>query len=157
MQIPGVSEKKYPLLTGNRNETIRYYSPSGQLNLSIFNLDPHTLHLKIGQQTLEIQACKVIIYSAPKTRGFVKGPSHDLPSQACCTGISTLTFSFLHIEKNYTLKCLNYSTNCYSFEESIRALHSTPSVKEEEKEHIHAHLGDVARLHHSYHIFVIFV
>ena len=35
------------------------------------------------------------------------------------------------------------------------ALHSTPSVKEEEKEHMHAHLGDVARLHHSYHIFAI--
>ena len=61
------------------------------------------------------------------------------------------------IEKNYTLKCFNCSTNSYSFEESIRALHSTPSVKEEEKEHMHAHLGDVARLHHSYHIFVIFV
>ena len=92
-----VSQKKYPLLTGNRNETIRYhYSPSGQLNLSIFNLDPHTLHLKIGHQTLEIQACKVKIYSAPETRGFVKGPSHDLLSQACCTEISTLTFSFLH-------------------------------------------------------------
>ena len=25
-------------------------------------------------------------------------------------------------------------------------------IKEEEKEHMHAHLGDVARLHHSYHI-----
>ena len=98
---PGVS-KKYPLLTGNRNETVRYhYSPSGQLNLSIFNLDPHTLHLKIGHQTLEIQACKVKIYSAPETRGFVKGPSHDLQSQACCTGISTLTFSFLHWKELY--------------------------------------------------------
>ena len=41
-----VSQKKYPLLAGNRNETIRYhYSPSGQLNLSIFNLDSHNLHL----------------------------------------------------------------------------------------------------------------
>ena len=39
----------------------------------------------------------------------------------------------------------------------MRALHSTQSVKEEEKEHMHAHLGDVARLHHSHHIFVIFV
>ena len=58
------------------------------------------------------------------------------------------------IEKNYPLKCFNCSTNSYSFEESIRALHSTPSVKEEEKEHMHAHLGDVARLHHSYHIFM---
>ena len=44
--ISGVS-KKYHLLIGNRNETIRsYYSPSKQLNLSIFNLDPHTLHFK---------------------------------------------------------------------------------------------------------------
>ena len=34
-----VSQKKYPFLTGNRNETIRYhYSRSEQLNLSIFNL-----------------------------------------------------------------------------------------------------------------------
>ena len=61
------------------------------------------------------------------------------------------------IEKNYTLKCFNCSTNSYSFEESIRALHTTPSVKEEEKEHMHSHLGDVAQLHHSNHIFVIFV
>ena len=30
------------------------------------------------------------------------------------------------IEKNYTLKCFKCSTNNYSFEESIRALHSTP-------------------------------
>ena len=93
----GCLKKKYPLLTGHRNETIRYHYPSsGQLNLSIFNLDPHTLHLKIGRQTLEIQACKVKIYSAPETRGFVKGPSHDFLSQACWTGISTLTFSFLY-------------------------------------------------------------
>ena len=93
----GCLKKKYLILTRNRNETIRYhYSPSGQLNLSIFNLDPHTLHLKIGQQTLEIQAFKVKIYSARETRSFVKGPSHDLLSQACCTGILTLTFSFLH-------------------------------------------------------------
>ena len=81
MSIPGVS-KKYPLLTGNGNEMIRYhYSSSGQLNSSIFNLDPHTLHLKIGHQTLEIQACDVKIYSAPETRSFVKGPSHDLLAQ----------------------------------------------------------------------------
>ena len=68
-----------------------------------------------------------------------------------------ITKSALVIEKNYTLKCFNCVTNSYSFEESIRALHSTPSVKEGEKEHMHAHLGDVARLYHSYHIFVIFV
>ena len=130
---------------------IRYqYSPSGQLNLSIFNLDPHTLHLKIGHQTLEIQACKVKIYSAPETRGFVKGPSHVAQEFR----LLPLAFS---IEKNYTLKCFNCSTNSYSFEESIRALHSTPSVKEEEKGCMHAHLGDVSRLHHSYHIFAIFV
>ena len=55
-----VSQKRYPLLAGDRNKTIRYhYSPSGQLHLSIFNLDSHTLHLKIVHQTPEIQACKV--------------------------------------------------------------------------------------------------
>ena len=76
--VPGVS-KKYPLLAGNRNETIRYYYfPSEQLNLSIFNLDSHTLHLKIVHQTPEIRACKVEICSASETRGFEKGPSHDL-------------------------------------------------------------------------------
>ena len=36
-------------------------------------------------------------------------------------------------------------------------MHCIASVKEEEKEHMHAHLGDVARLYYSYHIFVIFV
>ena len=71
----------YPLLTGNKNETIRnYYSPGKELNLSILNLDSHTLHLKIVLQTREIQACKVKIDSAPETRGFVKRPSHDLIS-----------------------------------------------------------------------------
>ena len=74
-----VSQKKYPLLAGNRNKTIRYYySPSGQLSLSVFNLDSHTLHLKIVHQTPEIQACEVKFDSAPETRGFEKGPSHDL-------------------------------------------------------------------------------
>ena len=72
--------KKYPVLIGNRIEAIRYYSPSGQLNLSIFNLDSHTLHLNIVHQTPEIQACKVKIYIAPETRGFREGPSHDLIS-----------------------------------------------------------------------------
>ena len=75
-KLRGVS-KKYPLLTGNRNEAIGYYySPNEQLNSSIFNLDSHTLHLKIVHQTPEIRACK--ISSAPETRGFEKGPSHDL-------------------------------------------------------------------------------
>ena len=77
-KIPGVS-KKYPLLTQNRNEAIGYYySPNKQLNVSIFDLDSHTLHLKSVHQRLERQACKVKIYSAPETRGFEKGPSHDL-------------------------------------------------------------------------------
>ena len=67
----GCLNKKYPLLAGNRNETIRlFYSPSGQLNLSIFNLDSHTLHSKIVHQTPEIQACIVKICSAPETRGL---------------------------------------------------------------------------------------
>ena len=97
LETTGCLENSTPLLNGNRNDKIRYHhSPSGQLNLSIFNLDPHTLHLKTGHQTLKIQACKVKTCSAPETRGFAKGPSHVLLSQACCTGISTLTFSFLH-------------------------------------------------------------
>ena len=141
-----MSQKKYPLLTGNRDETRRYYhSRSEQLNLSIFNLESHTLHLKIVCQTPEIQACKIKIYSAPKTRGFVKGPSPDLISQAYCKRIRTLTFSF-SFEKNYTLKCFNCSTDNYSFEESICALHSIPSVKKEEKSTRTVHFGDVARL-----------
>ena len=56
--------------------TKRYhYSPSGQLSLSVFSLDSHTLHLKIVHQTPEIQACKVKFDSAPETRGFEKGPT----------------------------------------------------------------------------------
>ena len=75
----GRLNKKYPLLTGYWNEAIRYYySPNGQLNLSNFNLASHNLHLKIVHQKPEIQACKVKIYRAPDTRGFEKGPSHDL-------------------------------------------------------------------------------
>ena len=60
-----------------------YYSPSAQLNLSIFNLDAHILHLKIVHQTPEIQARKVKIYTAPETRGFEKGPSHELYHGHC--------------------------------------------------------------------------
>ena len=38
-----LSRRLYIFLTGNRKETIRcFYSPSGQLNSSIFNLDSHT-------------------------------------------------------------------------------------------------------------------
>ena len=44
----------------------------------MFNLDARTLHLEIVHQAPEIQVRKVKIYSAPKTRGFEKGPSHDL-------------------------------------------------------------------------------
>ena len=74
----GVSKKMYPLLTGFKNKTIRYYySPSELLNSSIFNLDSHTLHLKIVYQTPEIQACTVKIYNAPEIGGFKKGPSSD--------------------------------------------------------------------------------
>ena len=76
LNLPDVS-KKYPLLAGNRNETIRhYYFPSEQLNLSIFNVDSHALQLKIFHQTPEIQAYKDKLYSTPETRGFEKG--HDL-------------------------------------------------------------------------------
>ena len=73
MYLPGVS-KKYPLLTGNRNEMIRYdYSLHGQLSLSIFSLDSHTLHLNIAHKTPGIKTCKVKTYNASETRGFVKG------------------------------------------------------------------------------------
>ena len=53
-------------------------------------------------------------------------------------------------EKNYTFNCFNFSTNEYSFEDLICALHSIPSIictKEEDKEHMHAYFGDVARLY----------
>ena len=84
-----------PPFAGNRNETIRYYySPSGQLNLSIFNLDSLTLYVKIVHQTPEIQACKVKFYCARETRGFEKRPSHDLYHGYFPKHLSTLTFSF---------------------------------------------------------------
>ena len=92
------------VLTGNGNETIRYYYfSSGQLNSLTFNLDSHTLHSKIVHQTLEIQACKVKIYRAPEASGFEKGPSHD-----CITAIFQSTCCRLHLsvfrfEKNKRL------------------------------------------------------
>ena len=77
--MSGCFNKKYPLLTENRNNAIRYhYSQMPQLNLSVFNLDAHSLHLKIIHQTPGIQARKVKIYCAPESRGFETGPSHDL-------------------------------------------------------------------------------
>ena len=91
--------------------------------------------------TQEIQAFKV-----------KKWPSHDLISQAYCKRISFFSF-----EKNYTLKCFSCSADNYSIQESIRALHSIPIFEQEEKKHMHAHFRDVARLYHSYHIFIIFV
>ena len=75
MNIPGVS-KKYPNLAGNSSETIRHYysySPSGQLNSSIFNLGSHTLHLEIVHQTPEMQAYKVKTYSPSETRDYENG------------------------------------------------------------------------------------
>ena len=98
----------------------------------MFNLDSHTLHLKIVFQTPEIQACEAKIDSAAKTRGFVKGPGPDLISHTHCKITRTLTFSF-SFEKDYTLKYFNCSTDNYSFAESICTLHSIPSAKEEEK------------------------
>ena len=95
-------------------------------------------------------------WKALETRGFVKGPSHGLVSLTYCERISTLTFSF-SFEKNDTLKCFSCSANNYSFEELICTLHSVPSVKEEEKELMHAYFGDVVRLYHSYHIFIVFI
>ena len=78
-----VVSKKYPHLTGTSNETIRYYySPSGQLNVSFFNLGSQTLQLKIVHQTPEIKACKVESNSAPETRGFENGP-YETPFCNC--------------------------------------------------------------------------
>ena len=64
--------------------------------------------------------------------------------------------SALSFEKNYTLKCFNCSLeeiNCsfnnHSFEGTICALHSIPSAKEGEKEHIQAHFRNLVRLYHS--------
>ena len=80
--------------------------------------------------------CKDRIYSAPETQKFCKR------AQPCCDiteilqKISTLTFSFF-FEKNDTFKFFNCPADNYSFKESICALHSIPSVKEEEKEHEH--------------------
>ena len=71
--------KKVPPFDWHRNETVKYYYSSRKhLNLSTCSQDSHTLRLKIIDQTPEIQAPKVKIYSAPKTSGFEKGPSHDL-------------------------------------------------------------------------------
>ena len=88
-------------MSGNRNKTIRYhYSSSAQLNLSVLNLDVHNLHLKIVHQTPEIQAYKVKIYSAPKTRGFEKWPSHDLYHYALSKALLNFNFQFLTFEEN---------------------------------------------------------
>ena len=79
MKHTGNQRKKVPPLTENSNKTIKYhYSPSAQLNLSIFNLNLYALNLKIVHHTLEIQASKVEIYSALEIRGFGNGPSHNL-------------------------------------------------------------------------------
>ena len=81
-------------------------------------------------------------YRALAARGFVKGFSHDLLSQAYCKEISILTFTFF-FEKNSTLECFNCSTNIFSFEETILTLHSIAKVKEKDfQEHTPAHFGD---------------
>ena len=143
-----MSRKKYPLLTRNMNETIRYcYSQNEQLNLSIFNLDSHTLHLKIVHQTPDIQASKVKIYSAPETRGFVKGPGPDLISQAHCKRIRTLTFTF-SFEKNYTLKCFNCSKISIPLRnQSVHCILSQMS-KKKKRAHARSFWRCVARLYH---------
>ena len=90
-----------------------------------------------------MQACKVKIYSAPETRGFVKGPSPHLISQAYCRRSRTFSFSF---EKNYTLKCFNCSTDNYSLRN--QSMPCIPSkCQRRRKEHMHVHFGDVACLY----------
>ena len=69
---------------------------------------------------------------------------------------STLTLAF-SFEKNYTLKCFNCSTNDYSFEEPVSALHPIPSIKEKGKSTCTLILEVWHDFYHSYHIFIIFV
>ena len=64
--------------------------------------------------------------------------------------------SAFSLEKKYALKYSSCFASNYSFEESTCALHSIPSVEEEEKEHMHAQFGDLARFYHSYLVFIIF-
>ena len=73
-----------------------------------------------------------------QTRGFVKGPSNDLILQAYCKRISTLALSFF-IEKNYTLNCSIVLQIDIPLGKQSMHLHYIPSIKEEEKEHMHAH------------------
>ena len=44
---------------------------------------------------------KVKIWSAFETRGFAKGPSHDLMSHAFCKRTSTLTLSYFFRKQLY--------------------------------------------------------
>ena len=81
---------------------------------------------KIVLRIPEIWVHKVELWSVLEARGFVKRPSHDLMSQAIASEFKPWTLA-LSFEKNSTVKCFSFSTNGYSFEESIRALHSIPS------------------------------
>ena len=57
--------------------------------------------------------------SAPKTRGFEKGPNHDLISWAFSTGIFNFVLLIFTFEKNSTLRFFNCSWNRFPFEENI--------------------------------------
>ena len=125
----------------------------------IFNLNAHTVHFKIVNQTLEIWVRKVKVRNALETRGFAKGLAIIWYHGDVLQEFSSLTFCFT-FEKNYTLKCSSCSWNNFPFEESARALHSIQRViciKEEATEHMHANFWDVAWIHHFYHNFSILI
>ena len=62
----------------------------------------------------------------PRPPRFSSAPLNKIPGSAP----AFLAFSF---ERNNTMQCFNCSANNYSFEESICALHSIPSVKKKMK------------------------
>ena len=75
--------------------TYHYSLLYGQLNLSIFNIDPYASRLKRVHQTLQIQANRVKIYNAPETRGFENARMHDSYHGCIPKHLSTIIFSFL--------------------------------------------------------------
>ena len=85
----------------------------------------------------------------------MKGPSHDLISQAYCKRISILNFSFFFRKESLYEMLLFYKELC-GINSCI--VFNPKSQRRGKGAHVmHAHFGDVTRLYHSYHIFIIFV
>ena len=129
----GCLKKITPLLSGNENKTVRYYYSPGGHNLSIFNLDSHTLHLRIVHQTPEIQACKVKICSAPQTRGFERGPSHDLYHgyfifQSICLNFNFQFFAFVKNERLVDIILIENNENIVRMIKSYHISRMIPHV-----------------------------